>query len=192
MHLGHSFYKQEELENFGFKNLGKNVLIKRNVGIFFTENVSIGDNVRIDDYSIIVASREPVILNSNVNFASFCYLAGSEGIEIEEFSTFAPGVMLFSGSDDYSGNKLTGATVPKKYMGGEHGKIIIKKHCILGAQTVVLPNIKIGEGVAVGAMSLVNKDLFEWGVYAGTPVRRIKERSKNLLKLEKQYRGEKE
>ena len=187
MHIGARFFEQEELQDFGFKYLGKNVQIKRNVGIFFTENVSIGDNVRIDDFSIIVASREPVIIGSNTNMAAGCYIAGSEGFEMKEFSTFAPGVKIFSGSDDYLGFKLTGATVPKEYTGGEHGKISVGKHCIIGTDSVVLPDLTIEEGVAIGALSLVKKDLPAWGVYAGNPLRRIKERRKDLLELERKY-----
>jgi len=188
MHIGSTFYDQSELKNFGFKHLGKNVLIKRNVGMFFTENISIGNNVRIDDFTIIVASREEVVFKNNTNIASHCYIAGSEGFILEEFSTFAPGVKIFSGSDDYSGEKLTGATVPKEFMGGKHGRVYIGKHCILGAGTIVLPDIAIGEGCSIGALSLVTKDLSSWGIYVGIPVKKIKDRSKKLLELELRYK----
>ena len=187
MHLGERFYDESELSGFGFKAIGENVKIKRNVGIFFTENVSIGDNVRIDDFTIIVASREPVVLGSNVNMAARCYIAGSEGFVMEDFSTFAPNVMVFSGSDDYSGKKLTGATVPKEYTGGKHGKVTIGRHVIVGSGSVVLPDVTLHEGAAVGALSLVNQDLDAWGVYAGIPARLLKPRSKDLLELEREY-----
>lgn len=188
MHTGERFYTDEELLLLGFRSIGKNVKIKRNVGIFFTENVSIGDSVRIDDFTIIVASREQVILESNVNIASNCYIAGSEGFIMKEFSTFAPNVMVFSGSDDYSGRKLTGATVPKGYTGGKHGLVTVSKHCIVGAGSVILPSVILEEGVAVGAMSLVNKDLSAWGIYVGIPVKKIRDRSKELLELETLYK----
>ena len=105
MHVGEEFYKEEDLNGFGFKSLGKNVKIKKNVGLYFTENISIGDNVRIDDFTIIVASKEPVVLGNNVNIASQCYIAGSEGFIMKDFSTFAPQVKIFTGSDDYLGYK---------------------------------------------------------------------------------------
>ena len=189
MHAGEGFYTDEELSFLGFRSIGRNVKIKRNVGIFFTENVSIGDNVRIDDFTIIVASREQVILESNVNIAAHCYIAGSEGFIMGEFSTLAPGVKIFSGSDDYSGEKLTGATVPKEYMGGKHGKVYIGRHCIIGAGSIVLPSVNIEEGCAIGTLSLVTKDLEPWKIYAGIPVKKIKDRSKKLLELEILYRG---
>ncbi len=187
MHVGERFYEHSELLQFGFNRVGQNVKIKRNVGLFFTENISIGDNVRIDDFTIIVASREAVVIGSNVNLAAFCYVAGSEGVEFGDFSTFAPGVMIFSGSDDYHGHKLTGATIPKKYTGGEHGKVRIGRHCIVGANSVILPKVTLGEGVSVGALSLVRKNLEPWTIYAGNPLKLIKTRSQELLELEKNY-----
>ena len=39
MHIGEKFYSDQDLKNFGFKSIGNNVKIKKNVGIFFTENV---------------------------------------------------------------------------------------------------------------------------------------------------------
>ena len=46
-----------------------------------------------------------------------------------------------------------------------------------------MPNIKIKEGTAVGAMSFVNKDLEQWSIYAGIPCKKIKERNKNIIAL---------
>ena len=192
MHIGEKFYSDQELNNFGFKTIGKNVKIKKNVGIFFTENVSIGNNVRIDDFTIIVASESDVLIGNNVHIAANCYIAGSDGFEMKDFSGLAPGVMVFSGSDDYSGKKLTNPTVPKKYIGGICGKVTLEKHVIIGAGTVVLPKLTIGEGASVGALSLVNKTLKPWGVYFGMPAKRLRERSKEMLILEKEYLSERD
>ena len=190
MHIGEKFYSDHDLKNFGFKSIGNNVKIKKNVGIFFTENVSIGNNVRIDDFTIIVASGSDVIIGNNVHIAANCYIAGSDGFEMKDFSGLAPGVMIFSGSDDYSGKKLTNPTIPKKYTGGICGKVTLEKHVIIGAGAVVLPKLTIGEGVSVGALSLVNKTLKPWGVYFGLPVKRLRERSREMLLLEREYLNE--
>jgi len=42
MHIGVNFYSDKELDSFGFKKLGRNVKIKKNVGLYFTENITIG------------------------------------------------------------------------------------------------------------------------------------------------------
>ena len=78
--------------------------------------------------------------------------------------------------------------IPLKFKGNPViGKIIINKHCIVGANSVVLPNVTLNEGAALGALSLANKNLEEYKVYAGVPAKPIKDRNKlNILKLEQQ------
>ena len=189
MHIGASFFSKKELKQFKFRSIGKNVFIKKNVGMFFIENISIGNNVIIDDNVIIVASNKnsPVKIGNYIHIASNCYLAGSDGIDMMDFTTLAPGVLIFSGSDDYSGKKLTNPMVGNPYIGGKSGKVTLCKHVIIGAGSVVLPDVTIKQGSSVGALSLVNKDLNPWGVYTGIPAKKIKSRYKDVLKLEKKF-----
>jgi galactoside O-acetyltransferase len=61
------------------------------------------------------------------------------------------------------------------------------RHVIVGSGTVILPGSRLEEGVAVGALSLVTKDCLAFGVYAGNPAKRIKERKRDLLVLEQRF-----
>ena len=187
MHVGSDFYSDDELKSFRFKSLGKNVKIKKNVAIYFVENITIKDNVRIDDNTVIVASNNATMIGNYVHIASNCYIAASEGLKMEDFSGLAPGVNIFTGSDDYSGEKLTNPTVDRKYIGGKSGAVVLGRHVIIGSNSVILPGVHIGEGSSVGALSLVTKSLESWGIYFGTPVKKIKARSKKLLDLEKEF-----
>jgi acetyltransferase-like isoleucine patch superfamily enzyme len=187
MHKGSVFYSANELKSFKFRSLGKNVKIKKNVAIYFTENIIIKNNVRIDDNTVIVASKNTTIIGNYVHIASNCYIAASEGFEMKDFSGLAPGVNIFTGSDDYSGKKLTNPTIDRKYTGGNAGEVILDRHVIIGSNTVILPGVHIGEGSSVGALSLVTKSLKSWGVYFGNPVKKLKSRSKNLLELEREF-----
>ena len=54
---------------------------------------------------------------------------------------------------------------------------------IIGSNSVMMPNIVIEEGAVVGANSFVNKNCSSWKIYAGTPMKFIKNRSKNCLEL---------
>ena len=85
---------------------------------------------------------------------------------------------------------MTNPSVPIKYTGGVCGTVTLKRHVIIGANTVIIPNLTIGEGTSVGAMSLVKKDLDPWGIYAGIPVRRLNDRKKDLLEIEKRLLSE--
>jgi acetyltransferase-like isoleucine patch superfamily enzyme len=190
MHLGSPFYERPELEKAGFASLGENVLIKKTCGLFFTQNMRIGSHVRIDDFTIIVASGSCSI-GSYVHIASHCYLAASHGIEMADFSGLAPGVKIFSGSDDYSGEKLTNPMVDHTLTGGPNGVVRLNRHVIIGAGSVILPNLTIGEGASVGALTLVRKSLDPWGIYVGNPLRKLRDRKKDLLQLEAKLMSEK-
>lgn len=183
--LGAKFLSEIDLKDAGFKSLGKNVFISSKASIYGLENISIGDNVRIDDFSIIIATNE-VNIGNYVSIHNFCFLGARHGIVLEDFVTLAPGVKIFTASDDYSGEKLSGIMVPSNMSGNEKGKVILKKHVLIGSGSVIMPNLIISEGVSIGALSFVKDNLSSWGIYAGIPVKYLKKRNKNLLELEKQ------
>jgi galactoside O-acetyltransferase len=58
---------------------------------------------------------------------------------------------------------------------------------IIGSTSVVMPNVILEEGVAVGALSFVNKSLKEWRIYIGSPVKLLKERSRKIIELENEW-----
>ena len=63
----------------------------------------------------------------------------------------------------------------------EFGNVVIKNDAYLGANCTVLPGVNIHEGAVAGANTLVNKDLEPWGIYVGTPCRKVGERKKPSL-----------
>jgi len=184
--FGPTHYTETELAGEGFRSLGQNVRIARNCTIIGAENISIGDNVRIDGYCTLVATGSGYInLGSYIHIGGYCVLLAGEGITMEDFSGLSWGVQIYTKSDDFSGRYMTNPTVPTKYTGVKGGPIQLHRHTIVGANSVILPKVTLEEGVAVGAMSLVSKRLASWGIYSGFPAKRIKERSRKLLDLEK-------
>ncbi len=70
------------------------------------------------------------------------------------------------------------------------GKVVINEHSIIGAGSVLLPNIVIGEGASIGALSLVSSNLESWTIYIGNPLKKLIKRSKNLLEKKEQFLNE--
>ena len=173
-----SFYSQEELIALGFKSIGKNVLISRKASFYSSNNIEIGDNVRIDDFCILSGK---IIIGNYVHISAFNALYGAFGIELKDYSGISPRCTLFSASDDFSGNSLIGPLVPKDAQKVIEGKITLEKFAQLGSGTTVLPGCKIAEGSVTGAMSLVTKSLDGWGIYSGIPAKLRTARSKNLM-----------
>ena len=114
----------------------------------------------------------------------FCLLDGNAGIVIEDNVALAARVSIHSGSDDYSGRSLFGCFAPKeKRIFRKAEQVTLKKHTILGDGATVLPGVVLGEGTAVGAKALIRESTKEWGIYVGTPAKRIKDRHRDVLKL---------
>jgi len=82
---------------------------------------------------------------------------------------------------------MTNSTIPKEYKNEFMQEVILKRYSIVGAGSIIMPGVVLAEGTSVGAMSLVLKSTEPWGVYVGNPVKRLKDRKKDLLELEKKY-----
>jgi acetyltransferase-like isoleucine patch superfamily enzyme len=179
------YYNEVELAGVGFKSIGTNVQIARNSTVIGVSNISIGSNVRIDGYCAIVATGKGMLsIGSFIHIGGWCFLSAGEGITMEDFSGLSQGVRIYSRTEDYSGEYLTNPTVPEKFRGITSGAVILRRHVIIGSGTVILPKLIIGEGSCVGALSLVTKSLEPWGIFAGCPAKRLRDRSKRLLELE--------
>lgn len=182
--MGSSFYSENELKDIGFKSIGTNVLISRKTSIYSPGTIEIGNNVRIDDFVILSGN---ITIGNNVHISAYCGLYGGGQIKISDYSGCSARCTLISASDDFSGNYMVGSTIPDEFKNVTYGKIILEKYVQLGANTTVLPNVIIKEGATTGAMTLVNKDLDEWGIYVGIPSEKLRDRSKNMKELVKKY-----
>jgi len=173
-----SFYTKNELNKLGLKKVGKNVNISRKSSFYSPEKTSLGNNVRIDDFCILSGE---ITIGSYVHISAYSALYGSHGIKIDDFCGLSPRVIIFSATDDFSGEFMIGPMVPNNFTNIIGGKVIIKQFVQIGAGSIVLPNVKLNEGAVVGAMSLVNKDVCEWSINAGITSRYLKKRSNKLV-----------
>jgi dTDP-4-amino-4,6-dideoxy-D-glucose acyltransferase len=185
--LKSTYLTEVDLKDFGFKSIGKNVRISSDVRIYGQENISIGNDVRIDDFVILSAVNGYINIGNYVFIARNSHLSGFLGIEMHDFSSMAANTVIYSASDDYGGDFLTAQAIPQKYTAHIGGKVIIGKHVIIGSGCTIIGACNIGEGCSIGAMSLVQKELVPWGIYVGIPCKRLKERKKGLLKLEELF-----
>lgn len=180
-----SFYSVEELKEIGFKSIGEKVFISRKASIYGADKITIGNNVRIDDFCILSGN---ITIGNYVHIAAFCALFGGQsGIEFGDYTGLSSRSAIYAESDDYLGEAMTNPMIPDEYRKIEGGKVIFEKHVLVGTGCTVLPGVVIQEGTSVGSMSLINKSLDSWGVYIGIPCKKVKERSKNLLKLEEEF-----
>jgi acetyltransferase-like isoleucine patch superfamily enzyme len=180
-----AYLTEPQLKAIGFKSLGRNVKISDKASIYNADQIAIGDNSRIDDFCVISGN---IKIGRNVHIAPYCLVAGGEqGITFEDFSGLAYQVQVFTQSDDYSGLTMTNPTIPTEYKKEAKKSVLIGRHSIVGAGSIIMPGVTLKEGTSVGAMSLVRKSTEPWSIYLGNPAKKIKDRKKDLLELEKQY-----
>lgn len=175
-----SFYTQDELKKIGFKKIGNNVFISKKASIYSAELIEIGDNVRIDDFCILSGN---IKIGNYVHIAAYTALYGKFGIELGNFCGCSARCTIYSASDDFSGEYMISPMVPEELVNVTGGKVIFKDFVQIGANTVIMPNITISEGTSIGAMSFVNRSLDEWGIYAGIPCKKLRDRKRNIKNL---------
>jgi len=182
----HGYYSNEEIENvLGIKNFGENVFISKKVSIYGGEKIRIGSNVRIDDYCVIAAGGDLDLEGYN-HIAPFCYINSKGRVTLRMFSGLSSRCSIYSASDDYTGEHLTNPTVPKKYLKLSENPVTIGRHVVIGTGSSVLPGVTIGDFSAIGAHSLVNKNIPEGKIAAGVPAKVKRDRSLKMLELEKE------
>lgn len=178
------FMSQEQINQMGFAQIGKNPKLSDKASYYNCKNIKIGDNVRIDDFCVISAGHGGINIGNHVHIAVYAALIGSGNITANDFSGISSRVSIYSSNDDYSGAFLTGPTVPTEFTNVKHADVFIGKHVIIGSGSVVLPGVVLEDGVAIGALSLVTRRCEAFGIFSGIPAKRIKERSKNMLEME--------
>ena len=166
-------YSQIELQQLLGK-VGSNVLIHRTVVFFNPKKIFIESNVRIDCFCILSAGLEGIFIGNYIHLGASTHLFGSGGrITLDSFCNISSRVSIFTASDDYKEGYLTNPTVPFEFKNVSIGQIKIEKHVIVGCGSVIMPGITIFCSSAVGALSFVNKDVLEFSIVAGIPIKQI-------------------
>jgi len=97
-------------------------------------------------------------LGKMTQIGSFTVIDAMEGVEIENEVKIGFNCTIIS----YSSIDQKG------------GKIILKKNCKIGSNSVIMPGITVGENSIVGACSFVNKNIPDNQIWVGTPAKLLK------------------
>jgi galactoside O-acetyltransferase len=174
------YLSENDLEKLGISIVGSNVLVSEHATIVGLSNLSLGSNIRIDSHVVILCRRGPLSIGSNVHIEPASSIVAHHGISIGNYCTLSHGVRLFTASADYSGESFHNVFPDGRYQNPKVGSIEIRDHVIVGANSVVMPGVTIGEGAAVGALSFVRNSLEDWSIYAGNPIKRLGSRSTEI------------
>jgi acetyltransferase-like isoleucine patch superfamily enzyme len=130
------------------------------------DKIEFGRPIIIDDFTLIYA-KSKIRLGNYVHIACFASITGGAELVVEDFAAISQGARILTGTDDFKHGGFGNSTVDEKYRNTKRAPVTIGRFCIIGANSVVLPGVNIGEGATVGAGSIVTKDLEPWGVFLG-------------------------
>lgn len=179
-----AFLGAEDVRALGLADVGEGVLIDADARIIGAARMRIGAHTRIDAFCVLSAGEGGVAIGEHVHVAAHCFLAGAARIELGDFSGISGRTSIYSSTDDFSGLSLTGPTVPDELRRVDSRPVRVGRHVIVGAGTVILPGVTLGDGAAVGAMSLVRRNVAPFTIVAGNPARVVASREQALLELE--------
>ena len=134
-----------------------NTLIRRDARI--GNNCIIGSGTSVDT---------GVIVGDNVKIQNNVLLY--DGVTIEDGVFVGPAVTF---TNDRAPRAVTPDMKPKGADGWTIARTTVKRGASLGARSVILPGVTIGEWALVGAGSVVTKDVQAYAVVVGSPVRQI-------------------
>lgn len=184
--MSNSFYSRSELELLGFSNIGKDILISRNTYIPNPDKIWIGDNCRIDDFSVLLGH---IVIGNHVHIAAWNYMnAGENKISIGDFSTISGRGSIYAVSEGVESYVESIHLLKKDF------DVVIEKEVVFGMGSLILPGTIVRIGNSFGAMSVAGGVYEEWGInlnYKGCKLAcRVKNRKKELLMREKVFLDE--
>ena len=143
--------------------------------IYNRENVELNQSCLITEFVIIRAPIAPLKVGPNSQIGPFSViLTGEFGIFIGKNVMIGPHCVIAAGSHEYRNlNK------PMIFAGSfSKGPIIIEEDVWIGSNCTIIDNVKIGKGAIIGANSLVNRDVGNYEIVGGVPIKPLSNRLK--------------
>lgn len=184
-----AFLDNTQVAALGLASVGADVLIDEDARIMAAERVQIGSHVRIDAFAVLSAGADGIVIGDHVHVAAHCLVTGAARIELGDFAGISGRVSIYSSSDDFAGESMTGPTVPADLRSVDNRPVRVGRHVIVGAGAVILPGITIHDGSAVAALSVVREDVPPATIVGGIPAHQIGVRSDRLFALERQLKA---
>ena len=173
-------YKLDGIELMGdnvrekLRSCGKGVKIYPMAKITFPQVVDLADNCRIGDF-VFMFGGEGVKIGEHTDVQPHTTFWGGGLTIIGDRVSTGPGTVFLSATYSHAAGLKMVDGLGEGSAKAIGGKLVIGNDVYIGAKSIIMP-VTIGEGAVIGAGSFVNKDLEPWGIYVGSPAKKIGER----------------
>ncbi|CAN5154410.1 acyltransferase [soil metagenome] len=170
-----------------FKKMGVGCSIRPILNTTHSENISFGNDVSVGilcwiDTNISLTPTPKLTMGNRVHIGAYSMIIAANNIEIGNNVLMSERVIILDHIHDYTDVKK--AVIDQPIV--SKGKIVLEDDCFIGANAVIMENIRIGKHAVVGANSVVTKDVPPFSVVAGIPAKVIKKydsKKKQWLKV---------
>jgi acetyltransferase-like isoleucine patch superfamily enzyme len=169
-----------DIDAAGFARAGTNVRIFEWVRLTDAHHIRVDDNLVVDDF-VFLQGGEGLRIGSYVHIAAFASITGGGKATVGNFCGIASGARILTGSDRFDGSGLIGPTVPAERRSVERSETVLEDHAFVGANAVVHPGVRIGEGAIIGSGSVVRENVSPWTINVGAPTRVVGTRQSDVI-----------
>lgn len=151
------------------KHLGKNVLIDTGVYLTGPANISLGDYVWIDVNCILNAYLGEISIGRRVHVAPFSIIGARAPVVLEDYVGLSASVKIYSNTEHpVAGKRMSGPMIPEEYKAFKSAPVTLRKDSFVGANSLILPGVELGEGSVVGANAVISKSVAPYDIVVGT------------------------
>jgi len=156
------------------RHIGKCSFIEFGAIIQGPENIRVSDYVLIDRFVDLDARGGEITIGRRVHIGPGAEIAGLGGVFIGDYAAVGSNAQVLSHSEAIDGGKrMSGPMIPEEIKGMKTAPVRLEKDSFVGAGSVILPGVTLGEGAVVAANSLVIADVKPWQVVMGVPARPV-------------------
>jgi acetyltransferase-like isoleucine patch superfamily enzyme len=135
-------------------------------------SIEIGRGTVLQPFSFLHADQGSIKIGEHCSVNPYCVLYGQGGLTIGNYVRIAAHTIIVP-----SNHNFDNVDIPIKLQGSTGLGIKIEDDVWIGAGVRILDGVTIGTGCVIGAGSVITKSTDSYGVYVGTPARKIKERN---------------
>lgn len=137
--------------------------------------ISVGNESVIED-DVVFKTPQPFAETNFVKIGERVFIGHGCDFNITLGLTIGDDCLIAANSTFVDAGREMSPDLPINQQPVIHKPIILKNDVWIGAHSIILQGVTIGEGSIVGAGSLVNKSIPDYQIWAGTPARFIKNR----------------
>ncbi len=179
-----------------FARVGRGLILGRNVVVRHPGKIKIGNNVTIDDNTIIdgrgsgdegvvlednvlvnrncmiLAKTGPIHIGEKTSIGSNSVIVSMSGVKIGESVLTAGGLYISTGAYRFDNPEIS-VMEQDAY---STGPVEIGDGAWMGTRVTLLDGVRVGKGAVIGACSMVNRDIPSFAVAVGTPAKVVRTR----------------